>query len=192
MEAASTPSTRPCPGTSPSCSPRSTGRRAARPPHQATRAYTTAIRDLGNYYQIQYHQGRREVIGALGAEEANLLHARRLARARGWWHQVMGVMQGLLTLYEHTGRMVEWARLVDELVPDLVNPATDGPLPSREDEWSLITEYRVQLARHQRHYATAERLQHAVVAKTRAWAAAALTIPPEELEADQWNRTRDF
>jgi tetratricopeptide (TPR) repeat protein len=159
---------------------------------QATRAYTTAIRDLGNYYQIQYHQGRREVIGALGAEEANLLHARRLARARGWWHQVMGVMQGLLTLYEHTGRMVEWARLVDELVPDLVNPATDGPLPSREDEWSLITEYRVQLARHQRHYATAERLQHAVVAKTRAWAAAALTIPPEELDADQWNRIRDL
>ena len=31
-------------------------------------------------------------------------------------------MQGLRTLYGHTGRRAEWQRLVEEIVPDFVDP----------------------------------------------------------------------
>ena len=56
-------------------------------------------------------------------------------------------MQGLHQLYGHTGRRAEWQALVEEIVPDFVDPATDGPLPGREEQWGLVTEYRVRLAR---------------------------------------------
>lgn len=82
------------------------------PAHQhpaklAVRAYVEAISELGNHYAEEYVAGRAEVIDVLTAEEANLLHARRLARAHGWWPQ-----EGLRMLYDHTGRTVEWRRLV--------------------------------------------------------------------------------
>jgi hypothetical protein len=125
----------------------------------ARRAYVEAIGSLGNYYHDQYERGNREVIAALKAEEANLLHARTLARRHGLWDAVIGTMQGLDQLYDHTGRRAEWARLVQEIVPDFVDPATDGPLPGREDDWSLVTGYRAGMARAARQWAEAERLQ---------------------------------
>jgi tetratricopeptide (TPR) repeat protein len=156
----------------------------------ATHAYTAAIAQLGNNYHRQFNEGRQEVIHGLRAEEANLLQARRLARAHGWWDQVMGAMQGLGALYEHTGRREEWARLVYELIPDLVDPATDRPLPGREEQWSAFTGYRVRLARRQRDWAAAERLQRVDVAWDRERAAPALAIPPENLDAEQRNQIR--
>lgn len=126
----------------------------------ALRAYVEAIGWLGDYYHRQYEQGKREVIGALKAEEVNLLHARALARRHGWWAGVIRTMQGLRQLYEHTGRRAEWARLVQEIVPDFVEAATDGPLPGREEDWSLVTDYRVRLAQKARQWPEAERLQN--------------------------------
>jgi tetratricopeptide (TPR) repeat protein len=148
----------------------------------ATKAYTTAIARLGNFWWDQYANGRPDAVGMLWVEEANLLQARRLARDRGWWDQVMGPMQGLRVLYWFTGRRMEWARLVEELTPDLADPATDGPLYDREEQWALLTEYRVQLAwEHQQDYPTAERLQRAHVAWSRERAAVALATGPEAL-----------
>ena len=95
--------------------------------------------ELGDYYHNQYDDGNRDVIATLEAEEANLLHARSLARAHGWWHRVISTMQGLRLLYDHTGRRAEWAALVKQITPDFVDPATDGPLPGREEQWSLVT-----------------------------------------------------
>jgi tetratricopeptide (TPR) repeat protein len=152
---------------------------------QATRAYTAAIDFLSNYFHGQYEQGRRGAVEVLAAEEANLLQARRLARTHGWWAQVIAAMQGLRTLYEHTGRNLEWARLVEELVPDLVDPATDGPRPGREEQWGLVNDYRVRLALQQRDYATAERLQRTRLARDRERAATALASPSAELDDDQ-------
>jgi tetratricopeptide (TPR) repeat protein len=120
------------------------------------------------------------VIGVLRAEEANLLQARDLARRHGWWGRVISAMQGLRTLYGHTGRRAEWARLVAEVVPEFVDPATEGPLPGREEQWSFVTEYRVRLAREGRHWAEAERLQGAQVAWTRQRAAGALGALAED------------
>ena len=60
------------------------------PADHAIRAWTTATSDLGDYYLRQYEQGHTGVTGVLGAEEANLLHARRLALTHHWHDQVIG------------------------------------------------------------------------------------------------------
>jgi tetratricopeptide (TPR) repeat protein len=157
---------------------------------RATRAFAEAMGELGTYYHTQYQYGNREVITALTAEEANLLHARRLARRYGWWQRVISTMQGLRSLYDHTGRRAEWARLVEEIVPDFVDPATDGPLPEREEYWSLVTDYRVRLALQARQWAEAEHLQRAQVEWTRQRAAPALVAPPGTLDGAQRNAVR--
>ncbi|MCI2430466.1 CHAT domain-containing protein [Candidatus Acetothermia bacterium] len=157
---------------------------------RAARAFVEAMGKLGNYYHSEYQGGNRDVIAALTAEEANLLHARQLARTHGWWWGITSAMQGLDVLYDHTGRRAEWARLVDETVPDFVDPATDDPLPEREEEWSFVTDYRVRLASEARQWAEAERLQRAQVDWTRQRAASALAAPPESLDAAQRNAIR--
>ncbi|MFP3940767.1 MAG: tetratricopeptide repeat protein [Thermoanaerobaculia bacterium] len=126
---------------------------------RAARAFVEAMGALGDYYHRQFSEGNREVIGALTAEEANLLHAREMARAAAWWDPVTSAMQGLHNLYDLTGRRTEWARLVAEIVPDFVDPATDGPLPGREAAWSVVTYYRVRLARENLDLREAGRLQ---------------------------------
>ena len=158
----------------------------------ATRAFVAAMGELGNHYFWQYVDGNRDVIAALTAEEANLLHARQLARANGWWRRVISTMQGLDQLYDQTGRRAEWARLVEEIVPDFVDAASGGPLPGREEQWSLVTEYRVRLAREARQWAEAERLQRAQVEWTRQRAAPALAAPPETLDGAQRNAIRSL
>jgi tetratricopeptide (TPR) repeat protein len=156
----------------------------------AVRAYVEAMGELGNYYIEQYEGGNRDVIAPLRAEEANLLHARRLARAHGWWDRVTSAMQGLRVLHNHTGRRSEWKRLVEEIVPDYVDPASGGPLPGREERWSLVMQYRVRLAREERQWAEAERLQELRVAWDRQRAAPSLVRPVEELESGERNAIR--
>ncbi len=153
-------------------------------------AFVEAMGELGNYYTKQYVTGHRDVIAALEAEEANLLHARQLARAHGWWWRVTSTMQGLRTLYGHMGRRAEWARLVNEVVPDFVDADSDGPWPGREEQWSLVTEYRVRLARQARQWAEAGRLQRLRVDWDRQRAAPALAAPPQELDDTQQNAIR--
>jgi tetratricopeptide (TPR) repeat protein len=155
----------------------------------ATNAYCAAIAGLGDYYHKQYQEGHREVIDALRAEEANLLHAWRLARGLEIWGEVIGAMQGLEQLYDHTGRRTEWAALVAKVLPDLVD-GDEGPLPGREGEWSLITQYRVLLAREARDWDEAERLQRRAVAWDREHAKSLLEVPVDGLDAEGRNRLR--
>ncbi len=145
--------------------------------------YVTAIAGLGNYYHNQYNEGNRDVIGVLGAEEANLLHARHLAITYDWFDSIISTMQGLRMLYDHNGRRAAWARLVAEIVPLFVDPASDGPLPGRADQWELVTDYRVRLAQESRDWGEAERLQHIRVEWDRPRASAALLVPPANLDA---------
>ncbi len=144
----------------------------------ATRAFVEAIADMANYYASQHQAGNPDVIRDLTAEEANLVRARSLARSYGWWFPVLGMMQGLRTLYQHTGRDAEWSLLVEEMVPDFVDPATQGPLPGKEEGWSLVTGYRARLDRQARAWDQAERLQALVVAWNRRRVAASLENPP--------------
>src|SRR5271166_1197397 len=94
------------------------------------------------------------------AEEDNLLAAWRLARQNGWWPRVISAMQGLGELYTATGCGPAWRRLVEIVTPDFVDLRTDLPLPGREDQWTLVTDYRVRLAKDdERNLDIAERLQ---------------------------------
>ncbi len=158
----------------------------------AARAFVEAMGELGNYYAAQYEGGNRDVIGALRAEEANLLQARRLARVHGWWRRVISAMQGLQTLYGYTGRRAEWKRLVDEIVPDFVEPGTDGPRAGREEEWGFTNDYRVRLAQEERSWGEAERLQQAVVEWHRRRAAPLLARKHESLDDNQRNTVRSL
>ncbi len=159
----------------------------------AVRAFVEATGELGNYYFWQYEGGNRDVIGALRAEKANLLQARRLARAHGWWGPVAGAMQGLRQLYGHTGRRAEWKRLVDEVVPDFVDPGTEGPRAGREEQWwDLVTHYRMLLAQDERNWAEAERLLQPRLEWSRQQAAPLLARPRESLDSRERNTVHNL
>jgi tetratricopeptide (TPR) repeat protein len=148
---------------------------------EAARAWVQATQDLGNYYQRQYTDGYAQIIAVLGAEEANLLQARRLALAHDWLDLIIGPMQGLRVLYQHTGRSIEWRRLVAELIPLFTDMATGGPRPGYGERWSILTHYRIDIALDARDWATAQQLQDIVIAWDRNQATAALDVPPAEL-----------
>jgi tetratricopeptide (TPR) repeat protein len=127
------------------------------------------------------------------AEEDNVLAAWRLARAQGWSCGVISAMQGLRTLYTDTGRGAAWARLLEAIVPEFIDVASDGPRPGLEEEWSLVTEYRVHLARERRAYGGAERLQRLrVVDWERKRAQPALETAPETPNDAQQNAIRSL
>lgn len=149
----------------------------------AVRAFVEAIGALGVYYHNQYEAGRRGVLDALRAEEANFLHACRLARAYGWWDLITSAMKGLEEPYYHTGRRTEWKRLVEELVPDLIDPKDDGPLPGREEVWAQVTLYRVMLAGEERQWAKAERFLAIRLDRDRQRASPVLARSEKELES---------
>jgi hypothetical protein len=123
---------------------------------RAVRRYARAIGGLGDFYQRQNEAGHADqVLVALRADEANLLHALGIARAASLWVTAFGCLQGLRTLYRQTGRDGEWARLVSDVTPDFTDPTTSQPLPGLEDHWIMITSYRVSLARAAQDWATA-------------------------------------
>jgi len=153
--------------------------------NRARRAFVDAIGALGIHHAETYQDGRREVLSAVAAEEDNLLVAWRIARAHGWWDQVISVMQGLRTLYEETGRGAAWRRLVDDVVPDFIDPANDGPLAGREDNWSLVTDWRVRLAMEERNWVEAESLQRACVDWDRQRAQPALEAASDRRDTTQ-------
>ena len=157
----------------------------------ALRAWVEAVGGLGDYYHHQFNDGNRDVIQFIASEEANLLHARRTARRHIWWRPVICAMQGLRSLYQYQGRLSEWSRLVAEITPDYCTPE-DAPIPSREDLYSLVMEYRVNLARdHDRDLPRAAGLQRKHVAWDRQRAAPALALSPDvSLDAGQRNRIR--
>jgi tetratricopeptide (TPR) repeat protein len=162
------------------------------PDDAPARAYVEALGELSDYYGRQCNEGNRDVIALLKTEEANLLHARRLAQQYGWYHRITSTMQGLFWLYDHTGRRAEWRRLVEEIVPLFVDPATDGPLPGREEQWGFVNDYRVRLLREERQWASAARLQGLKVTYTRQRVAPLLVLPPEQLDTGQRAPLRTF
>jgi tetratricopeptide (TPR) repeat protein len=81
---------------------------------------------------------------------------------------------------------------VDRITPDFTDPATGGPLPGREHQWNIVTEYRVGLARDARDWPTAATLLDARIAWNRDQAAVALGAPPASLTPDQRNQIRNL
>jgi hypothetical protein len=156
---------------------------------RSTHAFVESLGALGNYYHGQYEDGNRDVIAPLRREEPNLLHARSLARQHGWWDALTSTMQGLRSLYEHTGRRAEWKRLVEEIVPVFVG-VDDLPLSGQEEQWGLVTEYRVKLAMESRNWTEAELLQRVQVDEQRRRAASLLARPAGSLSYNEKNTLR--
>jgi tetratricopeptide (TPR) repeat protein len=160
---------------------------------RAANAYTRVLGELGNYYHNQSGAGHENrVILMLAEQEANLRHALSLARTDGLWLFAVGCLQGLRILYERTGRDGEWARLVAAVTPDFTDPATGGPLSGRDEEWNVITEYRVRLVQKARDWPAATTLQTARTAWNRDQAAAALAATPASLTDSQRNQIRNL
>ncbi len=155
-----------------------------------SRSFVEAMSQLAHRYGSEYVHGNREVINQLSVEEPNLLFARSLAKTNGWWNAVINCMFGLDQLYDQTGRRAEWKRLVEEIVPDFVDSATDLPLPGREEQWHFVSQYQIQLAQESRDWAKAEKLQRLLVDWLRRPAAPLLTLPPESLNDSQKNVVR--
>jgi len=88
-------------------------------------------------------------------------------------------------LYEHTGRRAAWRRLVDQVVPEFVDLNTDLPLAGREEAWELVSDYRVGLAREDRDWTGAERLQRLRVDWLRRRMQSTLQKPAESWSQDQ-------
>jgi tetratricopeptide (TPR) repeat protein len=150
------------------------------------RAYTTALAILGTQYLELLQQGHQEAADALADEEANLLHAHRLARTHHRWDRLLTTLDCLNALYDRQGRTAERARLAEEIIPDLVAPGTDRPLPGRGRAWTVLTGIRIDLATEDRDWPTATRLLTLAIDHHRRDAAAALAADPGTLgEADR-------
>jgi tetratricopeptide (TPR) repeat protein len=80
--------------------------------------------------------------------------------------------------------------LVHATAPDFIDPATDLPLRGREDQWTIVTAYRVYLAREDRNWPEAERLQRLCVDWDRQRAEPALAPMPDNRNALQQSLIR--
>jgi len=151
----------------------------------ATRAFVEAMTDLARVLAVDYDRGNREIIRGLQAEEKNLLHARRLALTLQWSDAVVRIMMALARLYDHTGRHPEWRELVDEILPDYVDPSSCQPRSGRESDWGFVAQWRVLLDIRAMKWEEAERLQLAELTWARERAAEVLKVAPERLDASE-------
>ena len=97
---------------------------------EATWAFVRAVGALGDHH----HDQHEDVIDILKNEEPNLLYAHNLAKLNGWLDEIIGIMQGLRKLYNYTGRRVEWACLVEDIVPYFVDTTTDKSITGLEEQ----------------------------------------------------------
>jgi hypothetical protein len=81
----------------------------------------------------------------------------------GWRQAEIGVLHGLFTLYEYTGRLDEWTELFEEVIPDFLDE-NGQPLRGTEIWWVFIMDHRQRVAYRRKDMATAEELARAVVA----------------------------
>jgi hypothetical protein len=154
----------------------------------ALRAWVNAVGKVGDYYHGQFKENKRESLQFVHFEEANLLQAHRLARRHGWWECDIHLIQGLEALYQQQiyGHF-NWWRLVAEITPDYCT-ADDAPVPGRENEYSMVMDFRVQAARLLSPHpvkrrgplgSSAAALQEKKITWCRHQAAPTLALPPD-------------
>ena len=127
------------------------------------RAFAESLGIFGIQFTIAYSHGiRAKAIDALSDEENNFSYALELSRERGWWQAAIGVLHGLFTLYEHTGRLDEWSELFESVVPDFLDQESQ-PLQGREKWWAFIMDHRQRVAYRRKDLSTAEILARTIV-----------------------------
>lgn len=161
-------------------------------PEFAAYAFVKVKGSFGVYCAQEYENGNRDIILELIGEEANLLSAMKLAQINSWWTEVINTMQGLTALYNDMGRRRERIQLVNNILPDLVEPDTNRPRPGCEEQWSFITQERVKIAMEELKWTEAERLQRGRVDWNRQRAASAVAIESQFLDRVQRHAIRSL
>lgn len=144
-------------------------------------AYARAMGQLGIMYQQMFSEGRHEVLGALQAVEANLLHVVELGHRHGWTDTVIGALAGLRNLHTATGRWAIWERLVAGAGSLVADSATGNPRPELEEDWVLWMDWEIELAGRRREPERQVQLLCGKIEAGRRRAASALAWPPEAL-----------
>ena len=124
------------------------------------KAFVIIAASVGKSAADEYREGSKRHLSIkwLSTEERDLLHALHLVRLYGLWELTGGLVAGLATLYDHTGRRSEWHSLVAAMARDVIDPETGGPIPGRELAWRILIDCRIKLARQQLDLQTVERL----------------------------------
>ncbi|OUC16092.1 MAG: hypothetical protein B0A82_03700 [Alkalinema sp. CACIAM 70d] len=148
----------------------------------ATRAFVEVMSQVSHNHSYVYKRGQRDAINMLVVEESNLLHAKHLAKISNQQLELLLIMSGLRTLYNHRWQIQEFSRLVEDLASDFVDSTTNGSLPGYEREWDFITEQRVWIACRSRKWLEAEQLQLILLNWRRKRAAYAFTVSSKRLE----------
>lgn len=165
------------------------GNRAERP----ARAYTRAIAEVSRYYSSEVGTGSRGfAFFALKLEEANLRHALNLALVGQRPKDAVGCLEGLHILYRVTGRNGEWARIVEQVASDFVDPLTGLARSGREQQWRYIIDYWMRLAADKRDWPTATRFAQSNIAWQEKEAARALTTPNDQLTSEQHRQIQNL
>lgn len=106
-------------------------------------------------------------MGTLALGEPNLRRALSFARRHARWYDAMNLMRGLRLLMTHRGRRAEFARLIEEVQGDFIDPTSGMPLPGREDFWIALQRFRVDVLKDAHRLQEAELLQRQVVTRGR-------------------------
>ena len=149
---------------------------------RVTRAFVEGMSIMGFQLNQQYSAGRSGLINNMFMEESNLLYARCLALEHNWHSGVIATMMGLHWLYFETGRLIEWERLVGDILPVFVDPKTEGPFSGLEEWYFVVIDYQVELAISKRQWSKALKLKERILSYTRQEADVALGVPAEKLD----------
>jgi tetratricopeptide (TPR) repeat protein len=109
-----------------------------------THAFVSTVAGFGGYIAKRYDDGERDLLFQLVADEQNLLHALRLARTHAWWEEVIGVLRVINKLYAETGRKMEYLRVLEDVVPDFLDPVTSDPVAGMDEWWFEFASLRAR------------------------------------------------
>ncbi len=122
-----------------------------------TGAYCAALGNSGSELTVLFQTNTQTAVTLLRLEEANLLHALRLARRTDRWEEVKNVLYGINKLWNVQGRWAEWDRLLTEVEADAAGE--DGEArPGRDDLWVAIQGHKAELAEYRRDFTTAKKV----------------------------------
>jgi tetratricopeptide (TPR) repeat protein len=169
--------------------------------NRALHSYAEAIGQLGLSLHQQAKTDSRNPQAILRFHVQNLRHAHQIclsyltgateAPHRESWLQILvGVMQGLQVLFAADVR--DWQPLVDAAVPAVTNDEGNGPRTGAEYAWTIISGYRVRIAREFGHLDEALELHRAILTFDLARAAPLFKKPAELLTREERQVVADF
>jgi tetratricopeptide (TPR) repeat protein len=152
----------------------------------AEEALVTVLAGLGEKWSLQYRHGDPQAVRWSRNEQENLHAAFDRVLRRGAWELLIGVMNGLLTLYESAERFERWNDLLDRVVPLIFGADGLGPAHGREMTWGFVSEFVMERRLREGDRQGAFRLQQTRIAFDREVVRALGEDPPELADLPQF------